>query len=472
LSVLPMDNHKLFILIKSFTPREQVQFSQFLSSGFLPANKNVIKLNQLIASGKEITKENIYKKVFGDGAYDDKKLRYLFTDLNDAAETFLSISGFLEDKKLRSAFLVRNLAERNCVKSYNGVVREFQEQTDSEDVRDADYFYFRYYLEHIQLSLEIERQKRTESTNIERVLDNLDKFYLIRKLQLCCEVYNVKNVLSINYKAFLLDEILSYLSRNRYEETPAITIYYQILMTLMESENEEHFRRLRELLLKNEKSFSKSELREMYQYVLNYCIKKINTGNLSYQKELFETYKVIIANDVILLNHYFPQWDFKNIVTISCRLKEYSWAEKFIYSYKDKIKPDERQNAFVYNLAYLNFHKGKYSDVRNLLQKVEFTDLYYQLDTKVILLKILYELEDEEGFEYHINAFRTYLKRNKLISDYQRQIYTNLIKYTFRLMRGSMNAKKVNALKSEIEANPQVADLQWLQRKIAEADSP
>ncbi len=463
-----MDNNKLFNLIKSFTPREKVQFSQFLQSGFHPVNENVKKLYMILNKG-EATKEKIYSRIFGDAVYDDKRLRYLFTDLNECAETF--VSGFLQDKKLRSSFLVKNLAERNCVKSYNGAVRDFQNETEGEQIRDAEYFYFNYYLQHIQLSLEIERQKRTESTNIERVLDNLDKFYLVRKLQLCCEVYNVKNVLSINYKAFLLEEILSYLSKNRYEDTPAITIYYQILMTLIESANEVHFRKLRKLLLENEKCFSGNELREMYQYVLNYCIKKINTGNLSYQKELFETYKVIIANDVILLGNYFPQWDFKNIVTISCRLKEYNWAEKFIYSNKDKINSAERQNAFIYNLAYLNFHKGKFSEVRNLLQKVEFTDLYYQLDTKVILLKIFYELQDEDGFEYHINAFKTFLKRNKLISDYQRQIYSNLIRYASKLMRGDGNVKKIQVLKSEIEQNPQVADLQWLQHKISEAES-
>ncbi|MBC7861818.1 MAG: hypothetical protein IAF38_02515 [Bacteroidia bacterium] len=416
-------------------------------------------------------KEKIFSEIFGKIEFDDKKLRYLYTDLTALAEEFISVLGFLKENKLKQNILARELSERNCEKSYNTIYRHHREEKENEGIRDAEFYYFRYYFEHTHLSLEIARQKRKESTNIESVLDNLDKFYLARKLQLCCEVYNVKNVLSINYKAFLLDEILLYLSKNKYEDTPAIIVYYQILMTLLESENEKHFVKLRKLLLEYEGGFSKQELREMYQYVLNYCIKKINLGNLDYQKELFETYKIIIGNEVILLGKYFSQWDFKNIVTISCRLKEFGWAENFIRSNKEKLKTEERENAFIYNLAYLNFQNGNFSVARNLLQKVEFTDLYYQLDTKVILLKILYEQQDDDGFEYHTSAFKIYLKRNKLISDYQREIYLNLIKYTNRLLKAGSNDKKLKELKVEIEGNRQVADLQWLLKKVGEAET-
>src|ERR1041385_8458610 len=142
--------------------------------------------------------------------------------------------------------------------------------------------------------------KRDEKSNIGETVEYLDRFYLARKLQLCCEIFNVKNVLAVDYKVFLLDEILSHLKNKSYSDTAVILIYFRILMTLLESENENHFSALRHLLKEHENKFTLPELREMYQYVLNYCIKKINLGNIHYQKTLFEIYKITIANKVLM----------------------------------------------------------------------------------------------------------------------------------------------------------------------------
>jgi hypothetical protein len=97
---------------------------------------------------------------------------------------------------------------------------------------------------------------------------------------------------------------------------------------------------------------------------------------------------------------------------------------------------------------------------------VEFSDVYYQLDSKSILLKTYFELEETESFFYHASAFRVFLKRNKLVSDYQRTIYLNLIRYASQLMRAEGQQKKIAVIKKKIETNRNIADLNWLLGKI------
>ena len=147
-------------------------------------------------------------------------------------------------------------------------------------------------------------------------------------------------------------------------------------------------------------------------------------------------------------------------------MKELVWAREFIEEYKSLLRKEERENAYTYNLAHWHFHNGEYSKTLALFQQVEFTDVYYQLDTRSILLKTYFEQDDDEAFFYHASAFRTYIRRNKLVSDYQRAAYRNFIKYAGQLLRANGNLTKISAIKKELEEKKQVADIGWLLQKI------
>ena len=120
------------------------------------------------------------------------------------------------------------------------------------------------------------------------------------------------------------------------------------------------------------------------------------------------------------------------------------------------------KNAFIYNQAYLFHAKGDFKNALASLQQVEFNDLYYQLDMRVILLKSYYEMGDDDSFFYHTAAFKIFLTRNKLVSEYQRKIYRNLIKYTTQMMNAFDDHKKLLKVKEEVDRIKQIADIGWL----------
>jgi hypothetical protein len=417
-------------------------------------------------SGVDPDKRTAFRKCFPGKRFNDQRLRYLVSDLSGRLERFIAHRGFGKDESLYAQVLSRELASRQAVKAYNGHRLVFEAEKKTTEKRDASWYQHCYEAEFIHLAKATAGMKRDEKSNIGEVVEYLDRFYLARKLQLCCEIFNVRNVLAVEYRVFLLDEILSHLKNKSYEDTPVILVYYRILMTLLESDNEEHFHQLRRLLEKHVAGFSLRELREMYQYVLNYCIKKINLGDTDWQKTLFDIYKTTLESKVLLSEGHLSHWDYKNIVTISLRQKEFGWAKKFIEQYKRELLPAERENAYRYNLANLCYNTGDYSRSLKLLQQVEFSDVYYQLDAKSILLKTYFELEDAEAFLYHASAFRIFLRRNKRISDYQRTIYLNLIRFSSQLMRANGVRRKVLAIRKKTEENRNIADLNWLHGKI------
>lgn len=294
-----------------------------------------------------------------------------------------------------------------------------------------------------------------------------------------CEMENRKNIIATNYNLNLLNELVAYIHKNIkiIQSVPAVYIYFKILMTLRENDTPNHFKELKEALHKSSMKFRNEEARLMYDYAQNYCIKKINSGNTKYHEELFSIYESLLENEIIFDNKYLSQWDYKNIVSVALRLEKYEWTKNFIEKYKVRIAPEFRENAYEYNLASYYYSKQEYKSALKLLQKVEFTDIFYHLGAKSMLLKMFYELEDVEPFYSLVDAFKVYLVRNKKLSVYQRVVHQNLVKYTrqaFDLKLKGTNPsqavynKVIDKLDERISTEKNITNLQWLKERVGE----
>ncbi|HET6990463.1 MAG TPA: hypothetical protein VFJ43_04025, partial [Bacteroidia bacterium] len=237
---------KISGLIRALEPAEIPLFRSRLEKGRGETDKKLLSLFDFISplvreSENEPDKKEIFKKVFPAKKFNDQQYRYLSSDLVVRIEKFIASRGFEKDESLYRQVLSRELAARKAVKAYNTHRLLFEEKKSGTEILDIAYYQHCYESELIHLAKATAGMKRDEKSNIGEVVEYLDRFYLGRKLQLCCEIFNVKNVLSVDYKVFLLDEILSHLRNKSYSDTPVILVYFRILMTLLESENEEHF---------------------------------------------------------------------------------------------------------------------------------------------------------------------------------------------------------------------------------------
>ena len=115
------------------------------------------------------------------------------------------------------------------------------------------------------------------------------------------------------------------------------------------------------------------------------------------------------------------------------------------------------------------FFKGQYGEALKLINQVEFTDIFYALDSRTMLIKIYYQMDEWDPMQSAIEAFKVYLRRNKTLSENVKVLYTNFLKYIDKLSRLTKRDKsKLNELKEKIEETKQVADLGWLQQKVEE----
>ncbi|MBK7856566.1 MAG: hypothetical protein IPJ79_18220 [Bacteroidetes bacterium] len=469
-----MQHTKLIVLLKSLSTWELKSFEKLVRSPFYNVNENVDELYSIIKKfapdydKDELNLENISKLLYKSKKPQLAKLRYVMTDLTRLLEKFLVMLSLEKNKESEKKLLLSILHERNADKFFQIYLTESGLQQKHKPL-DKQFYEIAFQLDEMQYEFNSSRKNRKSDDSLQNLSDNLDLFYLTRKLKYSCEIVNRQNVLNVQYKNPIIKNVLSFLNAGNYKEVPLVAIYHTTLLTLTEQDNEKHFTNLKQLLQKHTHHITQKENRDIYAFAQNYCIRKVNTGKINFLRELFELYKTVLTEKIIFDNKQISQADFKNICAIAIRVNELKWTENFIAEHQFKLPKDLRNNSVNYNMARLHFAKKEYKQAIRLLTQIEFTDVYYHIDSKSLLLKVYYETENLQPLYSLISAFKIYLKRSKLISDYQRLVYKNLVTYVKKFASVKEGKKiDIKLLSKEIEAEKNIADIGWLKEKLNE----
>ena len=470
-----MTDSKLITLLSTFNKYELNRLRKYVESPFFNENQLLVDLfdviDKFLRSNKSILDQKVvWSKIFDNKPYDDTKFRRLSSDLNKLAQDFLAIEDFKNQPLAFESYQLRLLNSKGLDKHYLAVERNVDRDRKKLKLRDAMFFYNNAMLEYEKhLYLEKHSVMRTKKVNLSNADFQLDCFFLSLKLKNYCDAINYKNILNIDISVGMIEELLEIAKREEYQNIPAIAIYYQILLTLLNREEEAHFYNLKKLLNDNNFKFQQQEMRNMYIFAQNYCIKKINTGDAKYYRELFDIYRTLIETKIILNKGVIVPWDYKNITSVGLRVGEYKWVEKFIKNYNQHLPKDYQKNALTYNLAILHFYKKDYEEVISLLRDMTYQDVFDALQGRWLLLKTYYELDEYDALDALIDSFRIFLRRNKSISKSYQKMYMNAIKFLQKIIKIPYEGKAAGEkLRDQIKECTPIAERRWLLQKLEE----
>lgn len=482
-----MQGSKMIELLKKLDEKEIRRFREFINSPYFNKNQSISAFANVVLAeypdfpNVNIEKLRVYKLIFKNEKFDEQKINDLMSYVVTAIQNFLALENFFEYRLENKLHLLEALRNRDAGKEFLRISSQVQRQLE-EAKKDQHYYLHMVRFENELEQYYLSRESRESDRNLQNKMDALDAYFFCAKLKAACEMVNRQDIYATRYDQPMLDVILKFISDNlhNFNHVPAIGIYYRCMQILTNADDEESFFVLKELLEKNTDSFSKQELREMYDYAQNYCIKKINNGNSAYLLEIFNIYVKLIDSQLIYENGYLSQWDYKNIVSTGLRLGFYDWTENFIHQHYQFIHTDFQNVAYSYNLATYHYEKKEYAKALKLLVNLDLIDTFYNLGARSTLLKIYYEQDEEQSLRATIESFTLYLKRNKLLSEHQKTIYLNLLRYTKKLdnerQKLSLMRKKVTSssflkLKQEIAANSRIANLTWLLSNVEALES-
>ncbi len=263
-----------------------------------------------------------------------------------------------------------------------------------------------------------------------------------------------------------------------YQEVPGVFIYFLLHKMTTEEQDEVYFQAM-QYMQQQEGYLGKEERIIIYNNFQNYCIKQINRNNLKFLAELFQLYKVQLEEELIFEDNYLSEWHYKNIVTTAIRLNETDWVKNFIATFKKRLRPECIENAYRFNLASYYHAVGEFGKVLELLLRLEYSDLRYNLGAKALLLRTYYEMEEFEALNSLSASFYQYLQRNKLMADTRKDAYHNLFRFTKRVahLRAEIpytNKEKLQQtlkkLQNDIDKSPIIFNQSWLEGKVADLE--
>ena len=478
-----MTDNKLYIVLTHFDKVEQNRLRKYVRSPYFNVNETLMIFYDILTehinkNGKAgaLIKEQIWKKLYGKENFSDVRFRKLGSDLLKLVEGYLSQEIYDENLLYQSSNLIEAVSRKKIDKLYNSSVRNAQLTTEQRLLRPASYYYYQYLIEKNYYDLMDVDLKRSEKSNVEKIINSLDEFYLAEKLKWYSSLLSRQNLVSHEYELLFIDEIINHVKKYQYKNVPPVSVYFQAYLTQSENEDERHYYNLIEELNRNFDYMPKKELYHLYTYAINYCISKVNKGKSEFLREFLNIVKQSLENDILISESEtgdLNPWHFKNIVLIALRLGEYDWTEKFIKDFKDKLPIESKDNAVSYNLALVYFYQKKYNKVISLLQSVEYEDIAYNLGSKSMLLAIYYEQDEDEALTSLMDSFKTFLNRHKELSDFQRISYINLLKYIKKLLKLNPGDKsEIEKIRSDIEEDKKVgiASMKWLLEKLAELE--
>lgn len=451
------------------------QLHDFVNSPYFNKKEEVIKIFEVLFSyhpdfeNTHIEKTNVYRRALPGIPYNEKELGYWMSDLVKLIEQFIVIEEIGQQPATQFPHLFKNYLKWNLEKPFLRTMKNATQYQQAFPLHDAQ-FYFNAFVIKEQEAAFFDKQKiHSHDESLQEAINNLDIYYLSQKLKYSCEMVNRKNMLIAGYRLQMLDEILQYLEKEPLDHIPPVAIYRSILLCLREPDHETHFDHLKILLEKYSDKFDPDEARGMYIYAINYCVGKINRGNTHYLAELFELYKQLLDNRIIFEDKYLSPWTYMNIVVVGIRNQSFEWTENFIHQYQSILAPQFRDNAYNYNLAYLYYNQQQYGKAQKLLNTVVFEDVFYSIEAKSLLLRIYYEVGETEPLLALCDAFKIYLRRNKLIADNKRELYLNFIKIIARLSKIPKGRKEsLQDLLIQMQNTKNIVNLKWLEKKIQE----
>ncbi len=453
-------------VLESLTPAEQEEFKRFMAFRSPGLRSEVGDAVRLLCRAGTMDKRQLFAELFGKRKkYTDSTVRYILTDINRLLYEFLTYKRAMADGRTGRHLLLRELLARDCQSAFIRLLN--QELGGIATGGDIGPEALKHRSDMLALQAEHElRQGQRSTFRFADSTEALDRHFVARKLQISAEKLNLHFILSTRGDDPFLDLLLREVDAGRFDDTPYILLYRDVVHTLLDSDDTEAFTRLRQRALTEAPRLPQHERHDLYQHMLNYCIRRVNAGKLEFQRELFGIYQEALSNGALLTDGSISQWDFKNIVTIGLRLRETRAVHDFIDGYGRLLPAAHCANAVAYNTANLHFHEGRYRQALAQLQHVDLDDVFYRLDARSILLKTYFEMDDHDALFYHATAFRTFLLRNSKISDHQRKLYQNLIRFTLSLVRCGTDRSRLRALKKKVEATPNVADLAWLESQV------
>jgi hypothetical protein len=424
--------------------------------------KNVIQIQKKIAN---LDEEAAYQAIFGNGVYRAQSLRYTVSFLYQLTRKYFQHRAMDERQLQLAPDFLDYLKHQNLNRLIRKEVNAASSEIKNQERIDQEVLFAEYLLEKERHFLQQQRD-RNDTIHLIKASSCLDWHFCLEKLRLLAPLKVHQVMTHLILEDPFIDPVMNFVEQKLDQSPPVVRIYFLACQIFDDWQGDEKFITFKNELAQNTPHLKLSHLKECFTLGINYCIRKINSGDRDYVEEVLDLYQSGLEGKAFFENGYLSRFTYKNIITAALGLGRFEWAQAFIEQYKQSLDPRYREDAYRYNLAILKYKLHDFDGTQELLRDLDFEDLFFNLNARLMLLKIFYESELWNALDSHLDSFKVFIYRHRELG-YQKKHYLNLIRFTRKLLKlPQLNNQQRSLLKSKIQSENMLAEKNWLLEKI------
>ena len=461
---------ELWLILCRLPDKSLREIGKMTRSEYFNERDDVCRLLTVLCA--QIKKQTVFSREAAFGAvypgevFDPAKFRLILHFLTEIVRQYLVLQsletpGWQRKLALGKALESLELDEPAADSLENGL-----HALQTTQLRGPEWYehYFQARRDGLRLSIQ---SARTQAIDLQGLADAQEAAYLITKLKIACEQCSHQAVYKVEYDYGLLKNVLEAVENDpKWAGHTGIRLYYLCCRCLMQPAHQHYFLELKPLLLKVETVFPPAECRDLVLLTLNFCIRKLNDGELQYAKEGLDIYTHALKNDYLMEKGELSRFTFRNIVAMGLKINAFDWVKSFIEGYSPKLPALHRDSMVNFSLARLEYSRGNQVEAIYLLQKADYEDILLHLAAKVMLMKIYYESADFRRLESLCDTVRIFLRRKKIMG-YHRENYLNIARYFEKLMAlNPYDAEAKIQLRNALLQEEKLTEKEWFVEQL------
>lgn len=458
------------------------KFGDFISSPYFNKLPRLTKVFQFIKKNYELvlknklTREDLSAFMYPGEPFKDSSIRKLISDFNKLIEKFAIQKELEADKVDYNLKLLKQLRKNRVEDKFDRLYKGI-DLLNEEDRSEVDQYYenrMRLLCERFELMFH--KSIKEKKDIFQKKSDMLDLEFVMKKIYLFEAMTSIRGVnKNISYHFTFFNEVDKYINSNKdfiMENEPELyRNYLQLRIQLTLDKN-----LLGELEnIVYSKYAQKNILRPLIDLSNIYTYVGLRTPGLRsvYSRKNFEIYKYIEKNK-LLSKFYINHINFVRAIQSGLSAKEFEWTKTFIDNYKNKIKPEFRDDVKNYSYGKLYYELKNYEKSLFYLTLVNFKDYYIYTNAKKMLLRTEYELGNNENVISQIESIQKFYNSHTEITDAYKIDTLNYILILNELAKLQLNSRnksdksfKKNKLLKNLEKNKNnIVYYNWLLEKI------
>lgn len=460
-----LEDTRLWQTLAALSARELNAFRKFLDSPYFNQRTDVIGLLESVMrhmrSKKKVTHKVFWESVHPGKPYDNQQLRLLMSYLHKLVGQFLAVESLMANEADCRRRVVETWGRKGQTAIQARSMEEAFRYLERSPVRNADY-YFETYLLHQEQYRQASRQRPEKGAGSQLVDQSINIAFAAMKLRQTCLLLAHGQVYDWGFVPSMLEPIDDFIQVNNLLDEPCIGIYWHGIRMLRHPDEERYFQAFKALLLAYGGVFPPGEVQDLYLLAINYGVRRVNDGQLSYFHDIMDFYRDGLKHEYLLQDGQLSRFTYHNIVSVALQIDQADWAEVFIQEWTSRIDRRFRERMESFNRAKIAYYRRRYDEAVSLLQRSNYHDPLLNLGARTLLLKIYFELEEFDALQSHLDAFQNYLLRKPELG-YHRANYRHLIRYTRKLLALRPNdAAARQSMRQHIEGEKILTEKEWL----------